>query len=85
VRIIIKCILRQSVDVNILFVVYFTTSPVSQVVKRRMVGRLVNNEVARIWKEAGRVLIETLPGHLSGRLMKNHEIQGSQCPGRDSN
>jgi hypothetical protein len=70
VLMIVKCILRQSFNVSILFVVYFTTSSVSQAIKRRMVGTLANNEVGRIWKEAGRVLIEALPGHLPEGLRK---------------
>jgi hypothetical protein len=31
---------------------------VSQAVKRRLVGRLVNNEVGRIWKEAVGISLE---------------------------
>jgi hypothetical protein len=34
-----------------LFVVYLTTLPVAQTIYRRMVGRQVNNELKRTWKE----------------------------------
>jgi hypothetical protein len=35
-----------------LFVVSLKTLSLAQIIQRRMIGRLMNNEFAKIWKEA---------------------------------
>jgi hypothetical protein len=44
--------IRYSFLLIYLFVVYLMTLSVAQTIQRRMVGRLMNTELERMWKEA---------------------------------
>ena len=67
---------------NLLGLVYVTTPSEAHTVLRRMVGRLLDNELERMWKEAFVVYFERCPGICVHELRKTMKVL---CPGRVTN